>query len=144
MTSLSNYIFYIDTVVNNCVQYDNNFLLTQYDRSTGNAINYCYDCTNCCLQCSTNYHLKNGQCFTCPQLFTNCISCTNLTCTQCVDSTYFIDGTTCSLCTTKYTSACLYCTQTDCTQCVNSLYYLSNGQCSLCNLHYPNCLKCDN
>lgn len=117
LASLSNSLFFISgTVVNNCVQYDSNFVLTQYDRTTGNAINYCIDCTNCCVQCSTNYYPKAGICYTCSQLFSNCSLCnSNLTCTQCIDSTYFVDGTNCSLCTTKYTSACLYCNPTSCT-----------------------------
>ncbi len=111
----SKFIIILDQVYNNCAQYDYSQILYNNDTTTGDMIGMCISCSNCCITCATNYYLKTGNCYTCPQLYNNCLLCTTSTCTQCIDTTFYLNGVNCSSCASGFTSACLYCTPAGCT-----------------------------
>lgn len=52
-------------VVNNCVQFNPQYILYNNNTATGEIYDYCINCSNCCILCSAGYILKNGQCLTC-------------------------------------------------------------------------------
>lgn len=133
---------YSDTTFNNCMEFDSTYVKYENDSSTGNIISICVNCSSCCTKCTTNYILTGGLCLSCPQKYSNCKNCTDITCTECTDFTFYINGTSCSTCISKYGTNCLYCTSTGCTDCINTQYYALNGVCNICSVKYTNCQLC--
>jgi hypothetical protein len=105
-----------------------------------------------CKACKANTYLLNyssacGGYYSCclSAALPNCVNCdgptSNSTCTQCVNSSFYINNNgTCALCTTI--SMCSACDGIKCTACSSSVYLLTDGKCFNC-MGLTQCLNCN-
>lgn len=107
----------------------------------------CRKCINAsyCLVCSNqNYLNSSNLCSPCSQINIRCIECSDgTTCTKCI-TTYYKNGSGCSLCF-EAMPGCLTCyNSTYCIACATNSYYMNTttNKCMVCSAAINNCVEC--
>ena len=99
----------------------------------------CIECDQVeCITCSAGYYLEANACFPCPG--TGCSACTSTECSECFNG-FFIDGTTCNDCSTRFED-CVLCTPSECLDCNVGYGPDISGECTECYNTFDNCLDC--
>ncbi|CAD8189469.1 unnamed protein product [Paramecium pentaurelia] len=103
-----------------------------------------------CSQCQSGYVKGSnalsciGQCESQTSTMTNCVSCSNSTCSKCSDGYFINPQGKCTACSAKYAS-CEQCIINKCTSCSNNYYYDNSKQyCFLCSTFNTGCQTCLN
>ncbi|CAD8105672.1 unnamed protein product [Paramecium sonneborni] len=148
-------LFNLDLTV--CLKCNNNFIINQVTRLCEYCpINYCSTCgdstifVKICSQCQTGYVKGSnalsciGQCESQNSIMTNCVTCSNQTCTKCSDGYFINPQGKCTACSAKYAS-CEQCIINKCISCSNNYYYDNSKQyCYLCSSFNTGCQTCLN
>ena len=94
------------------------------------------------MECGSLFYLSSGSCFSCSSSLEGCSHCSNSTICLGCDGGYYLNATSCTLC--SKTEGCLICNgSSSCLTCASG-YFNQNSTCVKCSSVISNCHQCSN